>query len=125
MIKVKKIRELKPINGNQKLPCKKKADKTINAARNERIKSGKSEKRTFVEYVIRLIKIFGVVRERFRLRDNNYQKVILTIYGLVRLIIGNVYIAILVFVAKILLLFRKQEKVNREWVRVLKVLFTF
>mgnify|MGYP006251045001 FL=1 len=105
--------------------AKKKLIKKINAARNERIKSGKSEKRTFVEYVIRLIKIFGVVRERFRLRDNNYQKVILTIYGLVRLIIGNVYIAILVFVAKILLLFRKQEKGNREWVRVLKVLFTF
>ena len=68
MIKVKRIRELKPINGNQKLPCKKKADKTINAARNERIKSGKSEKRTFVEYVIRLIKIFGIARERVQIK---------------------------------------------------------
>ena len=85
MIKVKKIRELKPINGNQKLPCKKKLIKKINAARNERIKSGKSEKITFVEYVIRLIKIFGIARERFRLRDNNYQRKIITICGLVRL----------------------------------------
>ena len=78
-----------------------------------------------MEHLIRLIKIFRVAREIFRLKESNYQKVILTIYGLVRLIIGNVYIAILVFVAKILLLFRKQEKGNREWVRVLKVLFTF
>lgn len=69
--------------------AKKKLIKKINAARNERIKSGKSEKRTFVEYVIRLIKIFGVVRERFRLRDNNYQKVILTICGLIRLRRGS------------------------------------
>ena len=66
--------------------AKKKADKTINAARNERIKSGKSEKRTFVEYVIRLIKIFGIARERFRLRDNNYQRVIITICSSVILI---------------------------------------
>ena len=45
----------------------------------------KSQKRIFVEHVIRLIKIFGVARERFRLKDSNYQKVILTICGLVRL----------------------------------------
>ncbi|MDE5084925.1 MAG: hypothetical protein O4859_28470 [Trichodesmium sp. St18_bin1] len=43
----------------------------------------------FVEHIIRLIKIFGIARERFRLKDNNYQKVILTICGLVRLIIGS------------------------------------
>ena len=49
----------------------------------------KSQKRIFVEHVIRLIKIFGVARERFRLKDSNYQKVILTICGLVRLRIGT------------------------------------
>ena len=49
----------------------------------------KARKRIFVEHVIRLIKIFGIARERFRLKDNNYQKVILTICGLVRLIIGS------------------------------------
>ncbi|NES06514.1 MAG: hypothetical protein F6K22_29085 [Okeania sp. SIO2F4] len=42
-----------------------------------------------MEHVIRLIKIFGVARERFRLKDSNYQKVILIICGLVRLIIGT------------------------------------
>ena len=48
----------------------------------------KARKRIFVEHIIRLIKIFGIARERFRLKDNNYQKVILTICGLVRLRIG-------------------------------------
>ena len=45
----------------------------------------KAQKRIFVEHVIRLIKIFRVARERFRLKESNYEKVILTICGLVRL----------------------------------------
>lgn len=49
----------------------------------------KAKKRIFVEHLIRLIKIFGVPRERLRLKDNNYEKVILTICGLVRLRIGS------------------------------------
>ncbi|MDE5101284.1 MAG: hypothetical protein O4861_24340 [Trichodesmium sp. St16_bin4-tuft] len=48
----------------------------------------KAKKRIFVEYVIRLIKIFLLPRERFRLKYNNYPKVILKICGLVRLIIS-------------------------------------
>jgi len=48
----------------------------------------KTQKRIFVEHVIRLIKIFKVARERFRLKESNYEKVILTICGLVRLRIG-------------------------------------
>ena len=48
----------------------------------------KTQKRIFVEHIIRLIKIFRVARERFRLKDSNYEKVILTICGLVRLRIG-------------------------------------
>lgn len=49
----------------------------------------KAQKRIFVEHVIRLIKIFKVARERFRLKESNYEKVILTICGLVRLRIGS------------------------------------
>ena len=49
----------------------------------------KAQKRIFVEHVIRLIKIFKVARERFRLKESNYEKVILTICGLVRLRIGE------------------------------------
>ena len=45
----------------------------------------KAQKRIFVEHVIRLIKIFKVARERFRLKESNYEKLILTICGLVRL----------------------------------------
>ena len=48
----------------------------------------KAQKRIFVEHVIRLIKIFKVARERFRLKESNYEKVILTICGLLRLRIG-------------------------------------
>jgi hypothetical protein len=44
-----------------------------------------SQQRIFVEHVIRLIKIFNVARERFRLADLNYKPVILAICGLVRL----------------------------------------
>ena len=49
----------------------------------------KAQKRIFVEHVIRLIKIFNVARERFRLKEKNYEKVILTICGLVRLRMGR------------------------------------
>ena len=49
----------------------------------------KARKRIFVEHIIRLIKIFRIPRKRFRLKDNNYQKVILTICGLVGLRIGS------------------------------------
>ena len=48
----------------------------------------KAKKRIFVEHIIRLIKIFKVARERFRLKEENYEKVILTVCGLVRLRIG-------------------------------------
>ena len=48
----------------------------------------KARKRIFVEHVIRLIKIFIISQERFRLKYNNYQKVILKICSLVRLRIG-------------------------------------
>lgn len=44
-----------------------------------------SQQRISVEHVIRLIKIFNVARERFRLAYLNYQPVILAICGLVRL----------------------------------------
>ena len=44
-----------------------------------------SKQRIFVEHVIRLIKIFNVARERFRLTYFNYEPVILAVCGLVRL----------------------------------------
>lgn len=47
-----------------------------------------SANRIFVEHLIRLVKIFRVAAERFRLRRSTYEQVILTVCGLVRLRIG-------------------------------------
>jgi hypothetical protein len=47
-----------------------------------------SSERIFVEHIIRKIKIFKIARERFRLRRDIYEQVILAICGLVRLRIG-------------------------------------
>ncbi|MDT9338069.1 hypothetical protein VV11_000790 [Trichodesmium erythraeum 21-75] len=46
-----------------------------------------------MEHVIRLLKIFGVAREGFSLKEYNYEKVILTICGLVTLRIGALILA--------------------------------
>ncbi|MEH2277312.1 MAG: transposase family protein [Nostoc sp.] len=47
-----------------------------------------SSKRIFIEHVIRLVKIFTIVRQRFPLNSRTYEQVILTICELVRLRIG-------------------------------------
>ncbi|NEQ88517.1 MAG: transposase family protein [Moorea sp. SIO2I5] len=52
----------------------------------------KSRERIFVEPMIRVIKVFRVASERFRLNSQNYEKVILTVCGLVRLRIGALII---------------------------------
>nr|WP_256386663.1 transposase family protein [Hydrocoleum sp. CS-953] len=41
------------------------------------------------EHIIRLLKIFRVVQERFRLNPEKYAQIIKTICGLVRLRIGT------------------------------------
>lgn len=48
-----------------------------------------SSARIFVEHIIRLLKIFRVAQERFRLNPQKYEQIILTICGLVRLRIGG------------------------------------
>jgi len=52
----------------------------------------KSSERIFVEHLIRIIKIFGVTRERFRLNKSRYKSIVLTVCGLVRLRIGSLII---------------------------------
>ena len=47
-----------------------------------------SSSRIIIEHLIRLVKIFQVAAQRFRLRPQTYQQVILTVWGLVRLRIG-------------------------------------
>ncbi len=47
----------------------------------------------FVEHIIRLLKIFRVAQERFRLNSDKYAQIIMTIYGLVRLRIGTIILS--------------------------------
>ncbi|BCL39835.1 hypothetical protein NSMS1_62820 (plasmid) [Nostoc sp. MS1] len=48
-----------------------------------------SSNRIFIEHLIRLLKIFRIARERFRLKLETYEQIILTVCGLVRLRIGS------------------------------------
>jgi hypothetical protein len=47
-----------------------------------------SQERIYIEHLIRMVKIFRVAAERFRLNSRTYQQVMLVICGLVRLRIG-------------------------------------
>ena len=70
-----------------KTPKKKPKNKEMPAEIKEENKK-KSQQRIFVEHLIRILKIFKVASERFRLNSQNYSQVILTVCGLVRLRIG-------------------------------------
>ena len=48
-----------------------------------------SRRRIFIEHLIRRLKIFRIAADKFRLNPRNYQTVILTICGLVRLRLGT------------------------------------
>ncbi|MBD2530830.1 IS5/IS1182 family transposase, partial [Nostoc flagelliforme FACHB-838] len=50
---------------------------------------GLSSNRIFIEHLIRLLKIFRIASQRFRLRIDTYEQIILTVCGLVRLRIGS------------------------------------
>ena len=50
----------------------------------------KAKKRILVEHLIRLLKIFRVAAERFRLRAANYEPVIMVVCGLIRWRIGAI-----------------------------------
>jgi hypothetical protein len=50
----------------------------------------KSRKRVVVEHLIRLLKIFRISGERFRLKSSSYESVILTVCGLIRWRIGAI-----------------------------------
>lgn len=54
-----------------------------------------SSNRIFVEHLIRVVKVFKVVQERFRLDKSRYKSVILTICDLVRLRINTLILEII------------------------------
>ena len=53
-----------------------------------------SSSRILIEHLIRLVKVFQIAAQRFRLRPQTYQQVILTICGLVRCRIGALVLPI-------------------------------
>lgn len=50
----------------------------------------KARTRIVVEHLIRLVKVFRVAAERFRLKASNYEPIILTVCGLIRWRIGAI-----------------------------------
>jgi hypothetical protein len=54
-----------------------------------------SSRRIYVEHLIRVMKIFKVAQERFRLRKKRYESVMLTVCGLVRLRIKSLILDII------------------------------
>jgi hypothetical protein len=78
---------------NIKTPQKKPKGKELTEEQNEGNKIISSQ-RIYVEHVIRLLKIFRAAKERFRMKENKYEQVILTICGLIRLRIGTVILPV-------------------------------
>jgi hypothetical protein len=72
---------------NIKTPQKKRKGKELTEQQKEGNKVISSQ-RIYVEHVIRLLKIFRAAKEKFRMKTNKYDQLILTICGLVRLRIG-------------------------------------
>jgi len=70
-----------------KTPKKKPKTKSLTPLEVENNRELSSE-RIFVEHVIRLVKIFRVAQERFRLNQGKYESIVRTVCGLVRLRIG-------------------------------------
>lgn len=71
-----------------KTPHKKPKKQELTPEQKKKNKELASE-RIFVEHLIRLVKIFRVAQERFRLHSRKYEQIIMTICGLVRLRIGT------------------------------------
>lgn len=75
---------------NVHTPHKKPRGKELTAEQKAENKEFSSTRRIFIEHVIRLLRIFRVAQERFRLHPDTYEQVILTVCGLVRLRLGMI-----------------------------------
>jgi hypothetical protein len=80
---------------NVQTPHKKPRGKELTEQQKEENKEFSSTRRIFVEHVIRLLRIFRIARERFRLHPDTYEQVILTVCGLVRLRLGMIVLPVL------------------------------
>lgn len=78
---------------NIKTPHKKKRNQELSESQKQENKVF-SSKRIYIEHLIRLVKIFHIVSQRFRLKSDVYNDIILTVCGLVRLRIGSLVLAV-------------------------------
>ena len=75
---------------NVQTPHKKPRGKELTPQQKAQNKEFSSTRRIFVEHTIRLVRIFRIAKERFRLHPDTYEQVILTVCGLVRLRLGMI-----------------------------------
>lgn len=73
-------------------PIKKPRNRELTSAQKSQNKAF-SARRILIEHRIRSVKIFRVVQDRFRLNPKKYERVIMTICGLVRFRIGALILA--------------------------------
>ena len=78
---------------NIKTPHKKKRKQELSDKQKSENKIFSSN-RIFIEHLIRLVKIFKIASQRFRLKNNVYNDIILTVCGLVRLRIGSLVLGV-------------------------------
>lgn len=76
-----------------KTPMKKPKRRELSESQKKKNKEMASD-RIFVEHLIRILKIFRVASERFRLNPSKYEQIIMTICGLVRFRIGALVMAL-------------------------------
>lgn len=80
---------------NVQTPHKKPRGKELTPKQKAQNKEFSSTRRIFIEHMIRLVRIFRVAKERFRLHRDTYEQVILTVCGLVRLRLGMIVLPVL------------------------------
>jgi hypothetical protein len=73
-------------------PHKRKPKRELSQQQKDENKA-RSSNRIFIEHLIRLLKIFRIARDRFRLKLETYEQIILTVCGLVRLRIGSLVLS--------------------------------
>ncbi|WP_244142073.1 HARBI1 family protein [aff. Roholtiella sp. LEGE 12411] len=78
---------------NIKTPHKKKRNQELSDAQKQENKVFSSN-RIYIEHLIRLVKIFQIASQRFRLKNDVYNDIIFTVCGLVRLRIGSLILAV-------------------------------
>ena len=78
---------------NIKTPHKKKRNQELSESQKQENKVFSSN-RIYIEHLIRLVKIFHIISQRYRLKNDVYNEIILTVCGLVRLRIGSLVLAV-------------------------------